>query len=198
MSEIAFKLKGLGPLVMNNGEKADPDSEFVAAMAEARAANDKKSKEGRDRIARIDWQGGLYMDDKLGPVIPEANLIKCVVQGAAPQKKGKEFDAYLSVSKPFVRLDYPGPRDLDGMWNANMKDRRLVSGNGKPGGPKVIRVRPLFKDWSLSFSMFADEDVSTESLIQAWQYAGKRIGLCERSKFRWGRFEVIESKVISK
>lgn len=198
MSELSFKLKGLTPLVMNNGEKADPDSEYAIKMAELKASGAKKSPEGRMLINRCDWEGGLYFHDKMGPVVPDVNILKMVVNGGAPQKMGKEFCAYISVAEPFTKLEYKGPRDLDGMWAANMYDRRLVSSNGKPGGPKVIRFRPLFKDWSLSFNLFADDEVDPKSIVDAMRHAGKRVGLCERSMFRWGRFETIEAKVITK
>ena len=55
MSEVLFRLNGLTPLVCNNGEKADPDSEFAIKFAELKAQGAKKTPEGRDLINRADW-----------------------------------------------------------------------------------------------------------------------------------------------
>ncbi len=32
-------------------------------------------------------------------------------------------------------------------------------------------------------------------MVEAMRHAGKRVGLCERRKFRWGRFETEKSKI---
>lgn len=194
MSEIAFVLKGLTPLVMNNAEKADPDGAYADASAELRKKRNKSPVE-RAELNRMEWQAGLYFRDGIGPGIPDQNILACLVEGARAQKMGKEVDAYVSVSEPFVKVDYKGPRDLDGMYAAAMYDRRTVSSNGKPGGPKVVRVRPLFKEWSVSFTIFADDELDPKALVTAMHHAGKRHGLCERKKFRWGRFEVAEAKI---
>lgn len=194
MADVKFVIKGVSPLVMNNGEKADPDGEYADKAAGLKNKRNK-SPEERSELAQLEWRCGLYFHDKLGPCIPDQNIIACLVKGAAPQKLGGEVDAYVSVSEPFVKLNYTGPRDIDGMWKAGMFDRRLVSGNGKPGGPKVVRYRPLFKDWSLSFNLYVDDEIDPKAMVEAMRHAGRRVGLCERRKFRWGRFEIVEAGV---
>lgn len=194
MAEIAFVLKGLTPLVMHNAEMADPDGEYQDLSAELRKKRNKSPEERRD-LAKLEFRCGLYFREEIGPGIPDQNLLKCLVEGARAQKLGKEVDAYVSVTQSFVPLDYKGPRTIEAMWDANMWDRRVVSSNGKPGGPKVMRVRPLFKEWGLKFSVQADDEIDPKALVKAMEFAGKRVGLCERLKFRWGRFEVTGSKI---
>lgn len=194
MAEIAFELKGLTPLVMHNGQMADPDNEFAQRL-KALTKKRNKSPEERAEVSRTEWQGSLYFHEKLGPVLTDQNLLACLVQGAKVNRQGKEIDALVSVSEPFYRLEYDGPRDPEKMWKAGMFDRRVVSSSGKPGGPKIVRTRPLFKTWSVKFGLYVDEELDPNDVVQAMTIAGKRVGLCERTKFRWGRFEVVKSEI---
>lgn len=197
MSRIYFKIKGTSPLVMNNGEKADPDGEYMDASDAIRKKRNKSPAE-REELGFLEFKSGLYMTKENGPSIPDQNLIACLVSGGAPQKLGKEINAYVSIDRAFAKIDYDGPRTPEKMWAAAMYDRRLVSGNGRPGGPKVIRYRPLIKPgYTIEFEVLADDELDPKQLIVAMNHAGKRVGLCERAKFRWGRFEVEKAEIRS-
>ena len=84
-----------------------------------------------------------------------------------------------------VPLTYSGPRDIDGLWKAG--SFRLTMG-AKVGRARVMRTRPIFKDWSIEF----DLEVDTAVLDKIWipriaDSAGMR-GLGEYRP-RYGRFK---------
>lgn len=195
MAEIDFEIQGITPLVCHNGELADPDSE-ISIKLKSLTSQRKKSPETRAEISRVEWEGGLYWDDKLGPIMPEQNILASTADGAKINRQGRDIDAFVSMTTPFVAIEYKGPREPDKMWAAGMYDRRIVSSNGRPGGPKVVRVRPLFQPgWKIKFTLFVDEEMDPKDVVEAVKMAGKRVGLCERRKFRWGRFEVLKSMI---
>ena len=195
MAEIDFVIRGIRPLVMHNGELADPEAEINERLKPIQSKRGK-SPEDRAELARLEWLGGLYWDEEAGPVIPEQNIVAMLVEGARLNKKGKDVEAFVNVTEPFVKVDYKGPREIEKMWEAKMFDRRLVSSNGKPGGPKVVRHRPLFQPgWELKFTIAMDDDLDPKDVVEAMRQAGKRIGLCERKKFRWGRFETVKANI---
>lgn len=194
MARIEFVWAGTSPLVMNNGRKADPDGDYAQASADIRGKR-KKSPEDRQALARLEWEAGLYLDAEHGPVMPDQNVIATLIEGAKLNRNGKDVAALVSCEQLFVKLEYRGPRDPDGMWAAGMFDHRIVSSSGKPGGPKVVRYRPLFKAWTLRPIVLVDDELDAQTVVIAAKDAGRRVGLCERKRFRWGRFDVTEAKI---
>lgn len=191
MAEIDFEIKGLTPLVTHNCELADRDGEFGSRLGEI-SSKQKKTAEDRAAMARIEFEGGLYWDDKLGPVLTDGNLLGMIVEGAKVNKLGKIMEAFVSISDPRTRIDYKGPRDIEGMWKAHMWDRRPVSVDRK----KIMRTRPMFKEWSVKFTaLVEDDEVDPKNVVEAVRVAGKRCGIGERTKFRWGRFEVAKAVI---
>lgn len=203
MATIECEIRGQTPLVMNNGEKADPDGVYAERVADLKNKR-KKSPEDRELLGRIEFQGGLYWNEKIGPYLPDGNILASLIEGGRVTKNGKDITAFVSCEpteeakkrgESFVKLEYEGPRDVESMWRAAMFDRRLVSSNGKPGGPKVIRYRPVFKGWSAKFVLEVDDECDPAVVVQALKDAGRRVGVCERKRFRWGRFEVERAKI---
>lgn len=185
--------RGLTPLVMHNARLANPFDEF-GKKYKAATGKRGKSEDDLEELARIEFEGGQYRDDELGPVIPAENIEACLVEGAKKHRKGTDIAALVSLEEPLVKVEYKGPRDVAGMWKAKMFDTRLVGGGGgRKGGGKTLRTRPMFKEWALRFTLLVDPEIDKAAVILAAQVAGKRIGLCE-SHFRWGRFEVEAEK----
>lgn len=193
-TRIKCVVVGMTPLVMNNGMKADPDSEFVAASADLRTKK-KKSVEDRKKLERLEFEGGLYYDDEIGPYLPSENIYKALIEGGRITKNGKDIAALVSIEEPKVKLYYKGSREIEGLWKAGLFLRCMVSSNGKPGGPKVARVRPRFDPgWQAGFTILVDTEIDADTVVQALKDAGRRVGLCERKMYRWGRFAVVDVK----
>lgn len=134
-------------LMMHNVRLSDPLDNFTKAL-KAFTGNRKKSDEDHVEISRIEFEGGLYFDPKVGPYIPDTWLNAMLVEGARKRKLGKLFEANVSVAEERNPLKYDGPRTVEGLW----KDGRFADRRGVVvGQAKTMRTRPIFRDWSVSF-----------------------------------------------
>lgn len=136
-------------MLMHNGALADPLSEWAKRLKEETSKR-KKSDDDHERIAEIEFQGGLYFDEKLGPVIPGHMLDACIMSGAKKKRLGTIFESCVRTTQDVYRLDYKGPRTREGLWKDEaFRDRR---GCGVQTS-RVIRTRPKFTDWSVTFDL---------------------------------------------
>lgn len=195
MSNICkVTISGTRPLLMHNGQLADPLSIATKALSAA-AKKRQKSDDEIAEVGRLEFVGGLYHDDKIGPYLPVDNLQAMLIEGARKRKLGKEFESLVEVVVPEsgpegYKLEYKGPRDVDAMWSAAMFLRKPA----RVGQAKVIRTRPRFKDWSCRFNLEILEDGPDAAHVQrALEDAGRLIGLGDWSP-RYGRFLVQEFK----
>lgn len=178
---------GVSPLVMNNAQKANPLNEKTKAFRSASKVRGK-TEEQVEELARLEWECGLYYDEKLGPVVPAENLRQCLREGATRFRKGRDFESGLMISDSEVKLEYKGPREIQAMWISGKFHDSRMAGNGGQGKnkKKVLRTRPLFREWKLRFEVEL-EDVDESDVLHAAEIAGRKIGLCEKH-FGWGRF----------
>ena len=138
-SEIrTFQVTIAGPsLLMHNGAMADPLSEY-AKLLKAETSKRKKSDDDHEKIAEIEFQGGMYFDEKLGP------------DGAKKKRLGTIFESCVRTASEVYKLEYKGPRTRDKIWaDPKFRDRR---GCGVQTS-RVIRTRPKFTDWTLTFDV---------------------------------------------
>jgi hypothetical protein len=182
------KLKFVGstvPLVMHNGQMADPLNPHTKALKKL-TGKKKKTDEDLLEIQRVEWMGGLYFDPKIGPYIPAEALEACIFNGAKLSRLGKDFKAACFVKGSKIPLLYEGPRELEALWaTGEFKDIRGVVVSNR----RVMRCRPLFNPpWSVEFEIEYD-DINEDTLIQVCGDAGRKAGLCEMRP-RYGRFEV--------
>lgn len=185
------KIKGIRPLLMHNGRLSDPLDPFTKRLKVATKKREK-SDEDHEEVARLEFDGGMYHDEEIGPYIPWDNLQAVIERGATKRKLGKQFKAFVGVDPvggPGAALLYKGPRDPDALW----KDRDYVF--TKPArlqGKRVVRTRARFQDWWLSFRVeVLDGAVTEEQLKQAISDGGAAEGLGDWRP-RYGRF-VVES-----
>ena len=161
-------------MLMHNGALADPLSEYTKLL-KAETAKRKKSDDDHEEIARIEFQGGLYYDEVLGPVIPGHVIDSVIVSGAKKKRLGTIFESCVRTTEDVYRLDYKGPRDRDGLWaDPRFRDRR---GCGVQTA-RVIRTRPKFTDWSVTFDlMLIPCEVNASNVEQAIVDAGIYSGI---------------------
>lgn len=189
---MKFKWTGLRPLLMHNGSLADPISDATVAMAKL-IKDRKASKKDADKaarldaeIARIEWEFGLYWNEKLGPVILSDAIERCIQLGAQKEKLGKQAQAGALCVESDIKLNYDGPRTKEALY----KEKRFCLRKGVViQRNRVMRSRPMFPTgWWIEFDMEVDTDtISEEAMQKACEDAGRFIGLCDwRPKF--GRF----------
>lgn len=181
---VEYRLTSSAPLIMHNGQTADPTNKFAKAL---KLISSKRAKTDADHLemARIEFMAGLYMDET-GPVIPVHVIEAMVFEGARKSKEGKVAQA--SVYSPnHATLEYDGPRTADALFeDANFRFARLV----RVSTSKVLRTRPIFNEWALSISLQVEDGLVNPVRVYEWlAAAGVQIGLGDWRP-QYGRFTV--------
>ena len=136
-------------LLMHNGQLADPLNPFTKSL-KAVTSTRKKSDDDHEKIAEIEFQGGLYFDNALGPYLPGHVIDAVITEGARKKKLGKIFESCVHTMDDAYALQYTGPRTREKLWaDPKFRARR---GCGVQMA-RVIRTRPKFTDWSAAFDI---------------------------------------------
>lgn len=182
---IGFNVRGIAPLLMHNGQLADPLNKWSKAL---KGVSGKRKKTDADyaELARIEWHGGLYVDEEQRIVIPGENIEAMLISAGKKNRKGEAFKAGL-LSDGMWRLSHDGPKDIESLWmDDRFRDTRKVGVNGS----SIMRTRPIFRKWSLAFEVqYLPDILNKAEVVEAVQIAGRIIGLCDYTP-KFGRFEV--------
>ena len=180
-------IRGLSPLVMHNGQLADPLNQFAKAT---KAVSSKRKKTDADlaQLAEIEWRGGLYVDATGRPVLPSRVLEAMIAKGAARSKEGKQALSGMFVETDGVLTFRGDDKTIDEM--AADQFYRLTVGV-RVGQSRVMRTRPIFHEWALTFDVSASTEVVTDAAaVHRWvSDAGAFLGLGDYRP-RYGRFTV--------
>lgn len=179
---LQFKLTGASPLVMHNGQLANPLNSFAKAM---KRVSSKRAKTDADHeeLARLEFLGGLYVGED-GPCIPGELVEAALIVAAKKSKRGPQAKVGL-LSDGNHRLDYDGPRDTDALWADERF--RLVAGV-RVGQARVMRTRPIFRDWSATiFVDFLPGQLNRAEVAEMVRTAGEVVGFGDWRP-RFGRF----------
>lgn len=183
-----LKLTGRTGLVMHNARMIDPEDEIVKAIAEITKKGSKQTDADRAEVARLEWFGGIYHDPEVGVHIPSWNVIKCINRGAVITRQGTDVLRALSVLTDRLPLLYDGPRDLKSLSERPEFRFRKEVGIGQK---KVMRVRPIFRKWSLELDAeLLEEAMNPDNLQKVAETAGLSEGLGDARKLGFGRFTV--------
>lgn len=189
----SFKITGIAPLIVHNGELADP---FYAFSQEIKKISGKRKKTDADHemMAKLEWRGGLYVN--LGKLIIPSDCFEASLVGAAKLSRlGKDAARGLFVEDHLVIEGDGIPSSVD----ETVLDEMYASGKFtfrkgvRVGTAKVMRTRPIFGiGWHANSTVVFNDTVfnrqQIEDLVVA---AGSQIGLCEWRP-RFGRFSVSE------
>jgi hypothetical protein len=183
---LSLTIVGTAPLVMHNGQTADPLNKY-AKMLKAISGKRKKTESDYEELARIEFAAGLYVD-QTGPVIPARLLEAAVVEGARKSKSGKQVQAGVIVEK-HAALIYDGPRTAKALFE---DDRFRLAVTVRVGQAKVVRTRPYFEKWSAAIELsYLDEIVNPADLTGAVRASGMLVGIGDWRP-RYGRFALQE------
>ena len=185
MAEV--EIEGVAPLLMHNIQLVNPLNEWTQKIKAVTAKKTGKTDGDLKKLQEYEFQGGLYFDDKEGPYIPAVNIEGLIRDGARISSKGKTIESGLQVEPQVIPLKYKGPRKRDGLF----KKKEFIDTRGvKLRGKAIMRTRPRFEKWSLSFKiMIIDEIAAQNDIMRYLQKAGMVKGLGD-FKPRFGRFIV--------
>ena len=181
---LTFKIMGIPEvdLIMHNGQLADPLNPWAKAMKRVTKKRSKTDAD-HDEIARLEFLGGLYLQDGK-PCIPAKVLKATLVSAAKRVKKGKLAKSGMFVAKN-APLDYDGPTDAAGLWaNERFRSREPK----RVGTSTVMRSRPKFDAWSSVVTIGHDDaQLDATEVDEIVNIAGAIIGLMD-DRPECGRF----------
>lgn len=181
---LNFKIIGVAPLLMHNGQLADPLNPHSRHIAEITGKR-KKVESDHIEIARREFFGSLYLSNG-EPCIPSEMIEAAIVRGAMKEKRGPAAKAGLLVEH-HARLEYDGPHDPKALWD---DERFRLRAAAKVGQQKVMRTRPHFAEWSADIAVKFLPTLLNAREIKGFLFAaGEQIGIGDWRP-RFGRFRV--------
>lgn len=182
---LKFVVTGVAPIIMHNGDLADPRNIYAKQMKERTGKRQKTDADLLD-IEKIEFLGGLYTNDK-GNIILPARLIEATLVKAATKSREKNLAKSGLFCTQDALLNFRGPQTPAKLWEDEQfhwREMVVVS------RARISRMRPIFHDWSAEFVVQYEDTVINATRVRAWvEVAGKFIGFGERRP-KFGRFEV--------
>jgi hypothetical protein len=179
-----IELAGTHPLLTHNAQLSDPLNPFTKALAEVTGKR-SKTDEDHAEVARREWLGGLYFDPDAGPYIPGENVERALLDAARLNRLGKSIERGVFITSNVNPIEYTGSRDPKVMVDdENFRHMASV----KIGMKRVMRCRPIFRNWSITAQGYLDEgQLDLSELRQIADNAGRLVGLGDWRP-RFGRF----------
>lgn len=184
--DIRLEITGRSPMLMHNIQLVDPDNPFVREIA-TYTSKRKKTEDDRREIERLEWFGGLYVEDG-HVVLPTGNIRKSFINAGKVTKQGTQVTRALNFIDLNVSLTYDGPEDIDILFKDSAFHNRAAVG---VGNKRVMRVRPQFPTWAVVADAFLLEDVMDLSDLElVAKRAGLAEGIGDNRVNGYGRFDV--------
>lgn len=194
-TRVRVTIQGVSPLLLHSDRGANPLSDEAKALKTV-SSKRKKTEEDHAAMMRIEWAAGLYLEDGR-VVVPVENVRASIRDGAKLSKMGKEISRKVFLDGEAIPLVYDGPKDPAKLFeDARFRDVRSV----RVGQQRVMRTRPIFRGWSLSFTAYWEPDAfDVELFRQCLESAGKFIGLGDFRPDKggtYGRFSVAKLEAV--
>lgn len=189
METLTVRLTGLTGTILHNGQLADPMNRFAKAL---KVISGKKKKQEEDYIAmaKIEFMGSFYVGQDGRPGWPGENIEAMICAGAKKSKEGQVSKMAIFVDA-LCPLIYKGPTDLEELW---AKDEFRIAALVKVGMSRVMRTRPIIRQWELVVPVQYDPSLVDRAVVMKWvEVAGQQVGLSDWRP-RYGRFTVSEEK----
>jgi len=184
---VEFEIEGVSPLLMHNGQMANPLNKFAKELKKI-SGKRKKTDDDYAEMSRIEFLGGLYVNGDKVPVIPGEVLEATISSGAKNTKKGKVSKSCIIVDGNFPII-YDGPKSPEKLFED--ENFRHICGV-KVGQARIMRTRPKFNTWSLKFTVhYLPDVVDAREILTFVEDAGRVSGLCD-GRPRFGRFNVVK------
>ena len=184
MKKIKCEFHGISPIILHSCQCVNPLHPLSMEMKKITAIR-KKTEEDIRKLSDLEWESGLYWDDQVGVYIPAENIEATIREGAKARKKGK------NVVKGFMCDDLKIPLDIkENLTKEQMRDdmRFRDVRAMKVQQARVMRTRPRFNTWNLTFEASYDENMlDFKDVCDAIEYSGQYVGLCD-SRPKYGKF----------
>jgi len=181
---LKCKITGVEPLLMHNGQLANPLSK---GTQELKRLSGKRNKTDADlwELAHTEWFYSLYLENGK-PIIPAEVCEATLIEAAKKSRRGKQAKFGLRVAENGL-LVYDGPEDLEALWNdGRFRFQTMV----RVQRNRILRTRPIFPEWSTEFTVFYQDDIFDQrEVTDILAVAGDQIGFGDWRP-RYGRFAI--------
>lgn len=185
-----MELTGTTPLMMHNDRLANPLDPFMREMKKLTDKN-KMTDEDLMEKSRLEFAGGMYYDEDMGPYLPGKNLLRCLREAAKRDRAQPAVAGGVVVLTDRAPLIYDGPRDRDKMWgdgDTKFVDQRMCKPPAAQG--RVLRTRPIFPEWQCEFEVEIDTEMISEDYFHNLVHrAGRTQGIGDY-RIIYGKFTV--------
>lgn len=184
MKNLQVTWKGISPLIMHSCQGVNPLNPITK---ELKKYTSKRNKTDEDliKISDLEWESGAYWKDGLGLYIPAENVEATIRNGGKAFKKGKDFEKYVTVTDLYIPFFYGEDLTKEELiQNYEYRDTRIMAVQRS----KILRTRPRFDQWNITFNLMYDEEkMDLDIIVNALEYAGSYVGLCD-SRPKYGKF----------
>lgn len=184
MKHISCNFHGISPLIMHSCQCVNP---LHPISIELKKLTSKRNKTEEDLLAisNLEWESGLYWSDEVGLYIPPENIEACVREGGKALRKGKHIVKAFTCETMEPAVDIGEKRSkAELMADNRFRDVRMMT----VMRARVMRTRPRFNTWNVSFIASYDENIlDFNEVVNAIEYAGQYVGLCD-SRPKYGKF----------
>lgn len=175
MITVDVTIQGLTPLLINRFHEE-------AAEAATSGVHSRKEKPSPEE----DASSRLYSNGH-GPFFPAENIRQAIIGASSRHKIGRRAATTDIAAAVYVS---PFELPLEGEWHVDSRAIVIPATKGR-----ILRHRPMFDEWALTFQLQIDNDLVGERLVQAiLEDAGKLVGIGDFRPARkgpYGRFSVV-------
>lgn len=188
MKRIAVKIEGIAPLLMNA---------FTAAAAEQSTGGTRSAiTTNNDQLPREIAERALYIgQDEKTIIVPGPNVYRSIIDAGTFHKVGKSKVTTIKSSLVPAGVILPELELPIKPTNWEVDARPVVIPST---GGRVMRYRPRFDEWTLSFTLEIDPKMFVTTFVRTLvDDAGTKIGLGDFRPARkgpFGRFKVTHWK----
>lgn len=191
MKNLKITFKGVTPLIMHSCQCVNP-LHPISRELKKYTSKKKKTEEDLVKISDLEWEAGAYWKDGFGLYIPAENVEATIINGAKANRKGADIQKYCTVTDLYIPFEYGENLTKEELvQNYEYRDTRVMTVMRS----RILRTRPRFDQWQISFNMQYDETkIDIDTIVNALEYAGAYVGLCD-SRPKYGKFSVIIDEI---
>lgn len=189
---VAVKIIGRSTLMNHNVQLANPLNPIVK-MIKSYSGKRKKTDEDLEVLSQLEWVGGLYTSEPFEDIqvsngivtpvgggaciLPAVGIEAAIISAAKKFKLGTTFKSAILIDEDPI-IDFPGKSKpiAELIRNPKYTDVRAVTVNRA----KIMRTRPVFPDWSVSFDLqYLPDQISKQQIKDVLDVGGRVVGMFE-------------------
>jgi len=181
MKKYKVEITGITPLLHNKPEEYGFDVQWIE-----KKASGEYEKEALKKLY-VDAEGRIYQ--------PSTHIERALIE--AGKKIKMKGSGKANYSKPFGSMVAIEEFEILHLIDKYEIHKTLVVIPSTKG--RIMRYRPMFKNWKLVFNLTFEEEIPADALKEALEIAGKYVGIGDwrpEKKGKFGKFQVTSFKEV--